>query len=198
MILFHGSHSEVTLPDLSRSREDIDFGAGFYLTRDERMAKKWASSKRTAIVNRYELDLTGLKVFTFSLDKVWLDFIKSNRGLEENHLYDEYDVLIGPTADDKLYDTLQHYLNGILTASETIKILNVMGYSDQVVLKHDKALESLHFLGSKQLQSLELQQCREVIRTERRIASEKTLELMKQFAKERERREQNGHDELEI
>ena len=39
--LYHGSNVEVKRGDFSKSREDIDFGIGFYLTEDERMAKKW-------------------------------------------------------------------------------------------------------------------------------------------------------------
>lgn len=32
MILYHGSYLEVVKPDLEHSRENIDFGKGFYTT----------------------------------------------------------------------------------------------------------------------------------------------------------------------
>lgn len=38
-------------PDLDNSREDVDFGVGFYTTQNKEMAKKWASSKRKSTIN---------------------------------------------------------------------------------------------------------------------------------------------------
>ena len=175
--LFHGSSVSVPKPDLNHSRVDIDFGAGFYLTEDERMAKKWAAGKNTAIVNAYKLDVSGLKVYEFSLDREWLDFVKSNRLMSADEKYVGYDVLIGPTAEDKLYDTLREYLDGTMTANETIKVLNVLGYSNQIVLKSEKALATVEFVESKELHGLEKDAYRKIIASDRRFAFEKTLEL---------------------
>ncbi|MGN0430675.1 MAG: DUF3990 domain-containing protein [Acetatifactor sp.] len=30
MILYHGSYIEITKPDLAHSRQNVDFGVGFY------------------------------------------------------------------------------------------------------------------------------------------------------------------------
>lgn len=38
-ILYHGSNVYFKTPDLSKSKENIDFGKGFYVTRDDIMAK---------------------------------------------------------------------------------------------------------------------------------------------------------------
>ena len=46
MILYHGSYVEVSNPDLSYSRENLDFGKGFYTTTDFEQAKKWAQNKK--------------------------------------------------------------------------------------------------------------------------------------------------------
>lgn len=32
MILYHGSYTKVETPDLKHSRNNVDFGAGFYVT----------------------------------------------------------------------------------------------------------------------------------------------------------------------
>lgn len=112
MILYHGSKDIVKTPDLSHSRSDIDFGCGFYLTEDKNMAKKWVSNKNSQqyIVNQYKLDLNGLKVYHFEKTKEWLDFVASNRGYSDKKFdISDIDVLIGPTADDRLYTTLQFY-----------------------------------------------------------------------------------------
>ena len=62
MILYHGSSQIVDRPDTEHSRIDIDFGKGFYLTADERMAKKWAAGKGKAIVNKYDFNFHSLTV----------------------------------------------------------------------------------------------------------------------------------------
>ena len=112
--LYHGSNVEVKRGDFSKSREDIDFGIGFYLTEDERMAKKWACSRAKSILNCYTINLANLSTYQFGLDEEWLLYIKANRIREDGcedilSKYSEYDVLIGPTADDKLFDTVQLY-----------------------------------------------------------------------------------------
>ena len=43
MILYHGSYVEVSNPDLSYSRENLDFGKGFYTTTIYEQAKKWCA-----------------------------------------------------------------------------------------------------------------------------------------------------------
>lgn len=143
--------------------------------------------EKSSFVNEYELNLQELKVYTFSLNKEWLDYVKNNRTLSEKDDYCDYDVLIGPTADDKLYDTLREYLDGTMTANEAIKVLNVLGYSNQVVLKTQKAVDAVTFIQAKELHGLEQQHFRDIIRADRQSTAIKTMELKKQFTAEREK-----------
>lgn len=107
IVCYHGSSREVVLPDLSYSRADVDFGVGFYMTEDMNMAKKWACNKNRSVLNIYELNLEELNVFTFKPDEQWLEYCMSNR-IQSKPVFvgSLYDVLIGPTADDKLFNTL--------------------------------------------------------------------------------------------
>ena len=41
MILYHGSYAEISEPDLSHSRANVDFGKGFYTTTIHEQAEKW-------------------------------------------------------------------------------------------------------------------------------------------------------------
>lgn len=77
-ILYHGTGATFENPDLDNSREDVDFGVGFYTTQNKEMAKKWASSKRKSTINTYSFNRIGdLKIYTFKLDEEWLDFLKT-------------------------------------------------------------------------------------------------------------------------
>ena len=167
-ILYHGSGQVVETPDLNHSREDIDFGAGFYLTEDKYIAKKWACTKRNSYVSEYKLDLSGLKVYQFKLDKEWLKYVVDNRLFNLNKDYDKYDVLIGPTADNKLYDTLQDYLDGYINEKQAIKYLNIVGYSNQIVLKSDDAIKQIEFIIASKIHNLEKEQLRNLVKNERK------------------------------
>lgn len=145
MILYHGTASIFEKPDLSFSREDIDFGVGFYCTEDLEMAKIWASNKNRSIVNTYEFDLSDLKIYHFEANEEWLKFIQGNRLGEETKDYSSYDILIGPTADDKLFATLNRFIDGEYTAEEAVDVINIMGYNNQIVLRNDKAIDNIKF-----------------------------------------------------
>ena len=45
MTVFHGSICEVQTPDLSRSKNNVDFGPGFYVTTIRHQAERWAKRK---------------------------------------------------------------------------------------------------------------------------------------------------------
>lgn len=145
IILYHGTASIFDIPDISYSREDIDFGVGFYCTEDLEMAKMWAAHKKRSIVNVYELDLSNLNIYHFKADEEWLAFIQGNRMWDKIEDYSSYDILMGPTADDKLFTTLNRYMDGEYTAEMAIAIINIMGYNNQVVLKNKKAIQQIKY-----------------------------------------------------
>ena len=55
MILYHGSYLEVQKPDLLHSRENVDFGRGFYTTPLYDQAVKWCEN--SSVVAKKELFL---------------------------------------------------------------------------------------------------------------------------------------------
>ena len=60
MIVYHGSYCRVERPELTFSREKLDFGKGFYITpireQAERWSKRFLRARKAAILNVYELD----------------------------------------------------------------------------------------------------------------------------------------------
>ncbi|MCI8977140.1 MAG: DUF3990 domain-containing protein [Lachnospiraceae bacterium] len=71
----------------------------------------------------------------------WLEFIKRNRS--EGGLRHDYDVVIGPVADDNTMETIQLYIANILTANEAIERLRFNKVDNQISFHTEKALESL-------------------------------------------------------
>ena len=60
MRVYHGSYVAVTNPDLMHSRENVDFGKGFYTTPIYEQAEQWAGrfrkQNKKGIVSAYYFD----------------------------------------------------------------------------------------------------------------------------------------------
>ncbi len=129
MIVYHGSNMEVIRPDILHSRDNLDFGKGFYITPLYEQAKKWAKRfkvrKGSSIVSKYELDEEHLyKNFTVkkfdSYSDEWLDYIIACRSGE--HVI-HYDAIIGGVANDKVFDTIELFFDGLIEKSVAIEKL---------------------------------------------------------------------------
>lgn len=187
MILYHGSYKTVEDPDLQHTREDIDFGAGFYLTPDIDMAKKWACGKKNSFVSVYDVDVNSLDVFTFGLNKQWLDYVEANRIHHGNPRYNDYDLLIGPTADDKLYGTIEDYLEGMITANQAIEYLNIAGFSNQYVFKNEAAIKkACRYIEGFEITGQEKQNIRQKAAEDRANALNKLLQVRKAHVRAQE------------
>lgn len=161
MKLFHGSNKIIEKPQYNGSRDKTDFGKGFYLTPNENQARRWSIKGTENIVNCYDLNLKELKVYEFELGLEWLLFIIFNRKIGDfnfdiveerfNFLKDK-DLLIGPTADDRMFNTLEEFFDGDISLEKTLEILNCMNLSKQYLIKSQLGVERLNFLDSYYLE----------------------------------------------
>jgi hypothetical protein len=95
--LYHGTSREAAMEirkrgiDLSKSREGLDFGAGFYTTTDLRQAQKWAARAADGgDVLHFQVSSRQLSSFR-SLSPVgsdWESFVRANRSGSALHNYD--------------------------------------------------------------------------------------------------------------
>lgn len=161
MLLYHGSTMAVHKPIVSRGRGKTDFGKGFYTTTSREQAEKWAQIKRDrmgdeahAIVSVFELDdavLNNPAYHTRHFDGAtaeWLDFVVGNRRGEVHH---NFDLIMGPVANDRLYATITLYENGILDANAAIEQLNTHQLFDQLSFHTTKACKLLTFVETFEL-----------------------------------------------
>lgn len=158
MKLFHGSTIIVENPKLMENQRFLDFGKGFYTTTNQNQAERWAiikqkrmRSQTKAIVSIYQLPknifsdkLLQIQEYT-KADEQWLDFVFQNRKGTAEH---NFDIVIGPVANDTLYATLSLYETGILSKTETIQRLKAHKLFDQVSFHTEKALSYLKFFDS--------------------------------------------------
>lgn len=128
MILYYGSYTEIKNPQINYSRNNVDFGRGFYPIPIKEQAEKWCKRfirrNTQGIVSIYSFDeknLDNLKVLYFkNYNEDWLDFIMNCRNGKDNS---DYDIVIGGVANDKVFNTIELYLNGLIDKSEALKRL---------------------------------------------------------------------------
>ncbi|OGO84087.1 MAG: hypothetical protein A2Y24_08220, partial [Clostridiales bacterium GWE2_32_10] len=149
-------------------------------------------------LNKYELDLNGLDVLNFDLDREWLLTImfhrrefKSRKKLhilrnEYRERISEADVVIAPIADDKMFSTIQSFMDNAITDIVTIASMNAMDYHEQIVMKSDKACNNLKFIEVTKINIEELAKYREIVDIERTMIEEKMIEVRVEYARQGE------------
>lgn len=147
MILFHGSNTVVQFPKVLTDGYYKDFGYGFYCTRLEKQAKRWALTKRRQhIVNRYDYKENAvLNICKFdSMTEEWLDFVVDCRSGKEH----SYDIVEGPMADDTIWDYIEEFVEGKISREAFWELVKFKYPTHQIVFCTAKSLETLVFEGS--------------------------------------------------
>lgn len=168
LIVYHGSNDIIDKPKHDGGRKFSDFGLGFYVTTNIEMAKSWACRKKAknSYVNKYMVNVDGLNSLTFDLDLNWLLFIAYNRRVVENEEIkmilkerykdiDKYDIIIGPTADDRMFDTLDLFFNNNITLEHCLQALNSMDLDIQYNIRSSKGIEAIEFVKHLELDDLD-------------------------------------------
>ena len=153
MILYHGTNIDFAEICLAKSRVGKDFGFGFYLTPDWQIAKRQAQRKLrqygegNEIVQRYNFDenkLKNLNVLQFdAYTEEWADFVLLNRQYKERHSAHNYDVVIGPIADDTVGFQIRRYTEGIITKAQFLNEIKFHTVTIQYFFRTEQAIELL-------------------------------------------------------
>ncbi len=157
MICYHGSDTIVDTPKIIESKRPLDFGGGFYVTTSYNQAKSWAikvayrNNTNNKCVNSYEFDKenakSDLKVIQFEVaEEKWLDFICDNRSGKNTG---DYDIVIGPVADDRVYRVVVEYENGDLDKETALKNLKAEALCDQILFHTPESLKYLKYINTE-------------------------------------------------
>ncbi len=155
MLLYHGSNVQISKIDLSKSKPNKDFGSGFYLSDNFEQAMKMAEFKSEVFggiptVMEYEFDESmtvnsTLKILKFSeYSKEWADFVFKNRTADSSEIKNEYDIVIGPIANDKVGAQIRRFIEKDIdfdTFLRRIKYMN--GLTLQYFFGTEKAVSFL-------------------------------------------------------
>lgn len=160
IIVYHGGTEIVEHPICKFGRRNLDFGQGFYITNIRKQAVDWASQvadrrKLSPLINRYRLNREAIlaeahcKIFE-AYDKDWLEFIvASRRGL---HVADNYDYIEGGVANDRVVDTVNLYMAGLMDENTALRRLSEHQPNNQMCLLSQEITDKyLIFDGTEEI-----------------------------------------------
>lgn len=155
MILYHGTNEDIESIDLTKGLRHKDFGKGFYVTPEKATAVRMAKKKArlfggTATLITYEMDETAfqsdlkIKVFPEKACVEWLLFVDANRDRKNVEPIHDYDIVIGPIANDGVVLQLTNYREGIYSPEEVAKLLQDRFLDQQYYFGTERALNFIH------------------------------------------------------
>ena len=168
MLLYHGSNIILDKPVYGKGKPYNDYGRGLYCTEDIDLAREWAVDEdRDGFVNRYELDINGLKVIDLNSGSYcilhWITVLlvnrrfelttplalESSRYLTENYSVDvsSSDIIKGFRADDSYFSYAQDFINGVISVSQLNKAMHLGNLGEQIMIRSRKAFAALEFNG---------------------------------------------------
>lgn len=149
MIVYHGGYSEIRTPEVKPSRNNKDFGPGFYCTKLLPQAERWSRRFDTPVVNTYEYT-PNLQLDILAFDQMmeeWLDFIVACRNGKPH----PHDIVIGAMANDQIWNYVADFISGILTREQFWILAKFKHPTHQIAFCSEKALSCLSFQSSQEV-----------------------------------------------
>lgn len=145
MLVYHSSNQRFINPDVRHSREALDFGKGFYVTRLKEQAEKYANRFLRMGEDAYmavfeytpDSDL-DVKIFE-AYDEEWLEFVSNCR--KGGDKYKQYDIIEGGVANDRVYQTVDLYMSGIYNKEQALQNLAYEMPNNQLCFITQRAID---------------------------------------------------------
>lgn len=159
LVLFSSSDKGINAPiRVDELPKSLDFGRGFYAYCDYNEALANICGNNHGIVSLIVCDCANLKIYNFKDTKEWLLYTAYSKGYLEkykndeiyeklSHLTDGYDIIIGPTVDDKLFSIIDDFFKGIVTDKAVHKVLHMFPPAQQVAFKTQKACNEIKVMN---------------------------------------------------
>ena len=156
MILFHGTNADIEAIDLMKGLRYKDFGKGFYVTSEKSTAIRMALKKARLFggiptLITYELDESALQQSDMKIKRFpeiasveWLLFVDANRDKKSVVPVHNYDIVIGPIANDGVVLQLANYREGIYSPEQVAVLLQDRFLDQQYYFGTERALLFLH------------------------------------------------------
>jgi hypothetical protein len=164
--VYHGATCAVPEPLCNAGRPNLDFGQVFYVTDLREQAVGWAQRQSAGrnvkpLLNVYELDIECVRATYRCLhfdayDEAWLNFIANSRkGLEP---WKGYDFVEGGVANDRVVDTVNLYLLGLMTADVALeRLAQHLPNNQMCLLSQPLVNDCLRYIATELLTTTDIQ-----------------------------------------
>ena len=167
LTIYHGSEKIITRPCFGGSKNNNDYGNGFYCTESADLAREWSvDENRDGFLNHYELDRTGLNILYLNKGEYsilhWLALLLENRRFQitsrlgreaKRYLLTRFrvpeqdaDIIIGYRADDSYFSFAADFLNGTISLAQLEESMYLGKLGEQIVLKSKKSYGQIRFI----------------------------------------------------
>ena len=154
--LYHGSNVAIDAIDLSKGMKDKDFGKGFYLTDIRSQAEEMAKRRTrivgfgTPIITEFSFDDSllnsdelNVKIFPDEPTVEWAKFIDANRHSSKTGFTHNYDIIVGPVADDGVAFQLERFHEQLIDDETLARELTYKKLNRQYFFGTEKAISKL-------------------------------------------------------
>lgn len=167
LILYHGSKKGIVGDIAPISRNECDFGAGFYMGTTTLQPLTLVCNENKPKFYTVELDMTGLKVLKVDIGIDWAMLIayyrKEMEDAKGTAVYEKYakmaegyDIIVGYIANDRMYTELSRFFNKTLTDVALINCLSALDLGKQYVAISEKACKQIKIISEEPLSKFEL------------------------------------------
>lgn len=199
IILYHGSRGGLdgTIQPISRTR--CDFGKGFYMGDSPEQAKSLVIEDSAPVFYTLKLKLSEIpeeKILNLQKQD-WVYAVLANRKKcpEFNELklakdivkkMEEYDVIVGPIADDRMNEAMQRFSDYGLTDKGLSACLKAVDYGMQYVAKSEFACSKIEIISERSIFGKEADDIRKFTEERRKESRDIVKKVTAQYQREGE------------
>lgn len=193
VLLFHGAKTIINGKiDLKYSKSNNDFGKGFYCGETYEQSVSFISEFENSSVYLLKLQKEDLKYKTYTLNRDWLMLVAYFRGVlkditnlrfieKELIEIENLDYIIAPIADNRMFEIISLFIEGIITDEQCIHCLVASNLGNQYVILSKKAVERMEVLERLYISNNERKEILSTKKAEKKINHDKVKLAMIEY-----------------
>ena len=153
-VLFHGSKTGLDRISSDGSRDNCDFGKGFYLGETYEQALSFVCENKNSSVYSFVCTFEGLNVLEFDCSLDWMlsicHYRKTLKGYDNSLKIQELikkiekaDLIIAPIADNRMFYIMTLFAEGEINADVALHSLSASKLGKQYIFKTEKAIDKI-------------------------------------------------------
>lgn len=170
-VLFHGSKYGLSEISVNGSRNNCDFGNGFYLGQTYSQTLSFVCEYEKSSIYSFKYSFEGLNTVKFDCSLDWMLAICYYRGTIKEYTQSKMvqnvikkikdaDVIIAPIADNKMFYVMTQFADGEINVDAAIHSLSASALGQQIIIKTERALKKLIPIEKYYLSAPEKEDCK--------------------------------------